>query len=176
MLNSAMLGVSVILEQQCRQILYKAKMYEPSVRKSLDSRINVAYLRNMQRYTTPHNASRYAVELGTYLRQRRTELAREDKGFSLRQVAGRCGVTPAYFSRVERGEVGPPSEKTLLKLAAELHVDSDVLLALAGKVSTDLRAVIVARPKIFADLIRQLKDAPDDAVLRVVREINDGDW
>ena len=29
---------------------------------------------------------------------------------------------------------------------------------------------------MFAELIRQLKDAPDDAVLRLVREVRDGDW
>ena len=32
------------------------------------------------------------------------------------------------------------------------------------------------RPRLFAELIRQLKDAPDQAVLRIVREVRDGDW
>ena len=47
---------------------------------------------------------------------------------------------------------------------------------LAGKVSGDLQDIIRKRPRLFADLIRQLKDAPDHAVLRVVREVRDGDW
>lgn len=38
--------------------------------------------------------------------------------FSLRQVASRIGVEPAYLSKVERGLVPPPSEGTLLRLAA----------------------------------------------------------
>lgn len=122
------------------------------------------------------NSQSFALELGEYVRTRRTELSKVEKGYSLRQVAIRCGVTPAYLSRVERGEVGPPGEETLLKLAVELKDDPDVLLALAGKVSTDLRSAIIARPKLFADLIRQLKDAPDEAVLRIVREIRDGNW
>jgi hypothetical protein len=50
------------------------------------------------------------------------------------------------------------------------------MLALAGKVSSDLREVILKRPRLFADLIRQLKDAPDHAVLRIVREVRDGRW
>jgi len=29
---------------------------------------------------------------------------------------------------------------------------------------------------LFADLIRQLKDTPDHAVLRLVREVRDGEW
>ena len=59
---------------------------------------------------------------------------------------------------------------------AELGEDPDVLLAMAGKVSKDRQAIIRARPRLFADLISQLKDMPDDALLRVVREVRDGDW
>ena len=51
-----------------------------------------------------------------------------------------------------------------------------MLLALAGKVSMDLQEVIRKRPELFAGLIRQLKDMPDHAVLRVVREVRDGEW
>jgi len=47
---------------------------------------------------------------------------------------------------------------------------------MAGKISADLRAVILARPKLFAELIRTIRDAPDNAVLRVVREVRDGNW
>jgi hypothetical protein len=70
----------------------------------------------------------------------------------------------------------PPSEDTLIRLAADLGLDPDVLLAMAGKVSSDLQAVIRKRPRLFADVIRELKDMPDHAVLRVVREVRDGDW
>ena len=65
---------------------------------------------------------------------------------------------------------------TIVALAAQLGVDADMLLALAGKVSGDLREVIRKRPELFAELIRQLKDMPDHAVLRLVREVRDGDW
>jgi len=85
-------------------------------------------------------------------------------------------VEPSYLSKVERGEQPPPSEKTILALAAELKEDPDVLLALGGKVSGDLQSVILSRPKLFADLIRQLKDMPDQAVVRIVREVRDGNW
>ena len=63
-----------------------------------------------------------------------------------------------YLSRLERDEVAPPSEEVLRLLAAELGVDTDVMLALGGKISADLRAAILARPKLFAELIRSLKD------------------
>ena len=53
---------------------------------------------------------------------------------------------------------------------------ADALLAMAGKVSGDLQEVIRLRPRLFADLIRELKNMPDQAVLRLVREVRDGDW
>jgi transcriptional regulator with XRE-family HTH domain len=77
---------------------------------------------------------------------------------------------------VERGEVAPPGEETLVKLARELGEDPDVLLALAGKISADLRAAILSRPQLFAELIRSIKSIPDHAVLRIVRDVRDGNW
>src|SRR5438552_12041971 len=115
-------------------------------------------------------------EFGDYLRQRRTELQEKDPRFSLRRVAAAIGVEPSYLSKVERGEQPPPSEKTILALARELGEDPDMLLALAGKVSDELQQIIRKRPQLFAQLIRDLKDLPDHAVLRLVREVRDGKW
>ncbi len=113
---------------------------------------------------------------GDYIRLRRESLRAGDSAMSVRAVAGRIGVEPSYLSKVERGQTPPPSEAKIVALAAELGEDPDLLLALAGKVSSDLQAVILRRPVLFAELIRQLKDLPDHAVLRVVREVRDGNW
>ena len=113
---------------------------------------------------------------GDYVRTARERQAEREPRFSLRQVAIRIGVEPAYLSKVERGLVPPPSEATILKLADDLGEDADVLLALAGKVGSDLQQIILRRPKQFAELIRQLKNAPDHAILKVVREVRDGNW
>jgi len=103
-------------------------------------------------------------------------LRKTDRRFSLRQVAQRIDVQPAYLSEVERGNVAPPSEATIRQLAKDLGEDPDVLLALAGKVSKDLQEVIRRRPKLFGELLRSLRAAPNHAVLRVVREVRDGKW
>ena len=113
---------------------------------------------------------------GDYVRQRRESLRGGDARFSVRRVAARIGVEPSYLSKVERGEQPPPSEETIVALARELDEDPDVLLALAGKVSSDLQRIIRKRPRLFAQLIRELKDLPDHAVLRIVREVRDGNW
>jgi transcriptional regulator with XRE-family HTH domain len=116
------------------------------------------------------------AEFGDYVRQRRTQLQESDPKFSLRRLALAIGVEPSYLSKIERGEQPPPSEKTIQALARELGEDPDVLLALAGKVSADLQAIVRKRPQLFAQLIRELKDLPDHAVLRLVREVRDGHW
>lgn len=113
---------------------------------------------------------------GPYVRARREALRRSDDRFSVRQVAERIGVEPSFLSKVERGEVAPPSEERIVALARDLKENPDVLLAMAGKVSSDLQRAIRKRPELFAALIRELKDAPDRAVLRLVREVRDGDW
>ena len=116
------------------------------------------------------------THFGSTIRTRREQMHLNDKRFSLRQVARRIGIEPAYLSKIERGDVAPPSEATTVRLARELNENPDVMLALAGKVSGDLQEIIRKRPWLFAELIRQLKAAPDDAILRVVREVRDGDW
>lgn len=144
----------------------------PNEEPHLDKVTTVAYTVNMKVEDRYHDW----VEFGNTVRRLRESRANVQKGFSLRQVAERCNITPAYLSRVERGEVAPPGEGTLLSLAHEIGEDPDVLLAMAGKVSSELRSAILARPKLFAELIRSIKDAPDNAVLRIVREVRDGKW
>lgn len=107
---------------------------------------------------------------GAYLRGRR-----EAAGLSLRGLASRLGVQPAYLSEVELGYVSV-SERIAKEAASVLGEDADVLFAMSGRASSDLVAIIAKRPEVFAQMIRQLKEAPDHAILRVVREVRDGDW
>lgn len=116
------------------------------------------------------------MTLGDYLRNARERARAQDRAFSLRKVAQRVGIEPAYLSKIERGDVPPPSEATTRRIAEELGEEPDLLLAMAGKVSRDLQDIILRRPQLFAELLRQLKDAPDHAILRVVREVRDGEW
>ncbi len=135
------------------------------MQKCLDGVVSIKY------YTVPMN-----TDFGRYVRSKREALHEKRAEYSVRKVAGRLQIQPSYLSKVERGEVAPPSEDTIVRLARDLNEDPDVLLALAGKVSKDLRSVIMKRPKLFAELIRQLKDVPDHSILRVVREVRDGNW
>ena len=116
------------------------------------------------------------MTFGKYIRVHRESLKEKDRRFSVRQVAQRIGVEPAYLSKIEREDVAPPSEAKIRALAKELDEDADMLLAMAGKVSSDPQEIIRKRPQLFADLIRQLKTMPNHAILRIARDVRDGEW
>ena len=113
---------------------------------------------------------------GELLRTKRMALAEKDSAFSVRKVAQRVGIEPSYLSKIERGEQPPPGEANIRRLAEELGENPDTLLALAGKVSGDLLAIIRERPTVVAELLRTLKGMPTERVTDISRQIRDGEW
>ena len=59
---------------------------------------------------------------------------------------------------MKRGEEPPPGEQTIRRLAGEQGEPPDAPLALAGKVSSDLLAIIRERPTVVAEILRALHD------------------
>lgn len=112
---------------------------------------------------------------GEYIRGYREKLNESDSSFSLRQVAGRLNVQPSYLSKIERG-LELPSEDMVVKIAKEYGQNEDMLLAMAGKISSRLQKIILKNPVAFASLISSLEDSPEHAILKVVREVKDGNW
>ena len=110
---------------------------------------------------------------GKYARGKRLELLKQSGKYTLRQVARAIRVQPSFISKVEHGQV-LPSEGKIIELARVLKENPDVLLAVAGKVTKELRDVITRRPTLFGQLIRHLKDAPDQALLRLIVDARDG--
>jgi len=47
-----------------------------------------------------------------------------------------------YLSKIENGVMPPPSEKVILRLAEALNIDKDELIALAGKVPSDIAKLL----------------------------------
>jgi len=116
------------------------------------------------------------LTFGELLRAKRLSREKEDRAFSLRQVAARVDLEPSYLSKIERGLEPPPGEETIRRLAAELGENPDALLALGGKVSTDLLEIIRARPTVVAELLRSVRRMPAKRVTEISRQIRDGDW
>ena len=88
------------------------------------------------------------VGIGELLRKRR-----EGLGVSLRSVAQRTGVDPAYLSRVEGGRV-QSSESLLRRLAPVLALPEDELLLAAGRVPESLRTTFAQRPGLASAGLR----------------------
>ena len=116
------------------------------------------------------------LDFGETLRARRMAQAENDPAFSLRKVAVRVGIEPFYLSKVERGEQPPPGEQTVRRIAEELGENPDALLALAGKVSSDLLEIIRERPTVVAELLRAMRGLAAKRVSAISRQIRDGDW
>jgi transcriptional regulator with XRE-family HTH domain len=113
---------------------------------------------------------------GNYARQLREQRLEVNCRYSIRQTARRIGVEPAYLSKIERGEVSPPSEETIRRLAADLGEDADYMLALAGKVASDIREVIIRKPILFAELIRGLSNICEEELMALVGKVRNSEW
>jgi transcriptional regulator with XRE-family HTH domain len=79
---------------------------------------------------------------------------RESRRIKLRHMAKSIGVSPAYLSKIELGDFDPPAEDKVRKIAEIIGYNPDVLLALAGRVGSDLAQIIRQRPGQMADLLR----------------------
>lgn len=62
---------------------------------------------------------------------------RESKGYSLRQLSIKSGVSYGQIAKIENGTRGTPKPKTIEKLAKGLGVSYDYLMELAGYVEND---------------------------------------
>jgi transcriptional regulator with XRE-family HTH domain len=57
---------------------------------------------------------------------------RKRRGYTIREVAGRSGVSAAYISQLENGQRGTPSPEVLMKLSEGLESSYAQLMQLAG--------------------------------------------
>lgn len=89
------------------------------------------------------------MKFGPYIRA-----AREARATTLRGLARQIDVEPAYLSKIEREIFPPPSEGLIVKIAGHLGEDPDRLLALAGKIPSDIKNMILQSEGQLAKMIR----------------------
>jgi HTH-type transcriptional regulator, competence development regulator len=94
---------------------------------------------------------------------------REAREIGLREMAKKIGISPTYLSKVERDEFPPPAEDKVRKIAQIIGRDADELLALAGRVASDLNEIIRQRPREMADFLRTAKSLTADDLARLTR-------
>ena len=79
---------------------------------------------------------------------------RESRRIGLRKFAQQVGMSPTYLSKIERGELKPPAEEKVRAIANALERDPDELLALAGRLSSELQDIIQRYPREMASFLR----------------------
>ena len=105
------------------------------------------------------------MKIGAFVRQQR-----ESREIGLREMATKIGVSPTYLSKVERDEFPPPAEDKVRKIAEIFGTDVDELLALAGKVSSDLSDIIRRNPVELAALLRTANGMTAADIARLASE------
>jgi len=92
------------------------------------------------------------------------------KDIGLREMAKLIQVSPTYLSKVERNEFPPPAEDRVKAIAKILGSNVDELLALAGRVSSDLTDIIKGKPRVLADFLRVAKGLTAEDMKRLSRQ------
>ena len=107
------------------------------------------------------------LQFGAFVRRER-----EAREIGLREMAKKIGVSPTYLSKVERDDFAPPAEDKVRSIAALIEQDVDELLALAGRVSSDLSDIIRKQPRETAALLRTVEGLSAEQVARLSRAAN----
>lgn len=95
--------------------------------------------------------------LGTYIKRRRTELAKQHAGFSIRGLAKRVGIHHSYLSKLERGENAPLTPERVAIIARELGEDEELLAALGGRLSERVARMLADAPERFHEFVLDLE-------------------
>lgn len=117
-------------------------------------------------------------KLGSERFGREIHKLRAEHDLSLRELSEKVGYQFAYIHKIENGVV-PPSEDFVYAVSKVFEKDPNAFFLYAGKLTKELKSVMSKHPHAFADLIRELKNAPENVVFRVTqvtREVRDGEW
>ena len=105
------------------------------------------------------------LKFGAFVRRKR-----EAREIGLREMAKKIGVSPTYLSKVERNEFTPPTEDKVRAIAQIIECDPDELLAMAGRVPSDLADIIKRHPVEMSALLRTANGLSAEDLARLSRE------
>ena len=105
-------------------------------------------------------------KFGVFIRRER-----EAKGIKLREMAREIGVSATFLSKVET-EDWKPGEEKLRKIAEVIGCNAGDLLAMAGRVPSELTDIIRQHPhrREMTTLLRTTKGMTAEEMAKLVRE------
>lgn len=106
---------------------------------------------------------------------------RKSREITLRGMAGKLDISPAYLSDIEKGRRNPPDLKMLEKIAKELSLDQveiDAMFDLAGQaregISPDLPGYIMNKPILRVALRKaRQKGTKDEFWKEVIKKLDE---
>lgn len=104
-----------------------------------------------------------ANEFGVALRD-----YRRNAGISQRELAARIGLDFSYISKIENGRIPAPAADTIVTICQALQIPPEELLALTGKIPTEVQQSI-STSKAAQQFLREVQrmDLTDDEWGRV---------
>jgi transcriptional regulator with XRE-family HTH domain len=109
---------------------------------------------------------------GAALRARRRAI-----GLSQRRLADRIGLDFSYVSKLENGRLPPPAADTIVAICGVLGAPAEELLALVGKLPSDVQQTVSASKSAQAFLRETqrmgLKDDEWDQMCRALRSLRE---
>jgi HTH-type transcriptional regulator, competence development regulator len=93
---------------------------------------------------------------------------RNEAGISLQKLADKTGMSFTYLAKIERGELPPPVEKKLLRLAKKLRRSKDEVLNVAGRLPADVILIAQREPARYAKLVRGTRNLSPNELDRVI--------
>jgi len=100
-----------------------------------------------------------------FIRLLKKAMEEHPEGLSLREVARRADLSPAYLSYLLSGDRGAPSTDSISQLETVLHIPAGALFRAAGK--PDDAALEFFRKEDGADIMRTLAVQPRGRLLKI---------
>src|SRR5438477_13039455 len=99
--------------------------------------------------TEADDLQKRAVEFGRVIRRQRRE-----QEVALQDAAAAIEISLTYLAKIERGDVPPPPDPLIEKLAAQFRLERNMLFHKAGRLTPEARKTLARMPDVYEALLR----------------------
>lgn len=92
------------------------------------------------------------MSFGAFIRKKR-----EEQGIQMNDFARQLGISPAYWSRIERDMEKPPKDELIRTAAEILSIDSDDAFVEASRLPPDMREDVAGVVRMYRREVMEKK-------------------